>query len=127
MAHHRVTQVTYASAMSTRIHEIVPVLPVRDLDRAVGFYHSLGFEVSRYEAIYAYARRDDVWLHLALTPDLDPLVGAGAVYAYVADARALAAEWGAGPPVTTDYGMIEGHVKDPDNNLIRFGSPLDAS
>jgi hypothetical protein len=28
------------------------------------------------------------------------------------------------PPTDTDYGLREGAHIDPDNNLIRFGSPL---
>jgi hypothetical protein len=50
---------------------------------------------------------------------------------YVGDADALAEEWsrpGIGgtthPVVDTPYGLREGVHVDPDNNIIRFGSPM---
>ena len=50
-------------------------------------------------------------------------------YLYVNDADALAAEWRAagvdvGAPEDTPWGQREGVVRDPDGNIIRFGSPL---
>jgi DNA-binding MarR family transcriptional regulator len=112
---------------------LVPIFPVRDLARALAHYASLGFQVSAYQDgdEYGFAERDGASLHLSHQADLDPAVGASAAYLYVADADALAREW-AQPrvggrtrgPCDTPYGLREGAHLDPDNNLIRFGSPM---
>jgi DNA-binding MarR family transcriptional regulator len=112
---------------------LVPIFPVRDLARALAHYTSLGFQVSSYQDgdEYGFAERDGAALHLSHQVDLDPAVGASAAYLYVADADALAREW-ARPrvggrtraPRDTSYGLREGAHVDPDNNLIRFASPM---
>jgi catechol 2,3-dioxygenase-like lactoylglutathione lyase family enzyme len=111
---------------------IAPVFAVRDLDAALIHYDRLGFAV-RADASgqYGFARRDDVYLHLALVPDVDPLTSTSAAYLYVDDADALHAEWAAAgvaglfrKPVDTDYGLREGAHVDNDGNLLRYGSPL---
>lgn len=74
------------------------------------------------------ASRDRIDLHVARNPEHDSLTTAGCAYIDVADADALAAEWGEVAdgrnvaPVDTDYGTREGARFDPDGNLIRFGS-----
>lgn len=119
----------------TTLRQIAPILPVRDLAAALEHYRRLGFEVEAYAGadFYGYATRDDVSLHLALVHDLDPSLSNVALYLYVDDADALAAEWaGAGTggttntPEDTEYGLREGAHIDPDGNLIRFGSALDS-
>jgi DNA-binding MarR family transcriptional regulator len=112
---------------------LVPVFPVRDLARALAHYASLGFQVSAYQDgdEYGFAERDGASLHLSHQADLDPAVRASAAYLYVADADALAQEWAqprvgghTRPPRDTPYRLREGAHVDPDNNLIRFGSPM---
>ena len=112
---------------------VAPVFPVADVMRAMEHYRELGFEVTSHDrgTDYAFARRDDVWLHLAKVDDLDPATSLSAAYLYVEDADALAAEWSATgaegrfvDPVDTDYGLREGAHVDPDGNLLRYGSPL---
>jgi hypothetical protein len=107
------------------------ILPVRDLARAAEHYRALGFDVAPYGggAQYAFARRGPVELHLAVVDRLDPAASNSAVYLYVADADALAAEWSAAglpgqlaDPVDTPYGLREGAHIDPWGNLLRFGS-----
>ncbi|HEY2203574.1 MAG TPA: MarR family transcriptional regulator [Pseudonocardia sp.] len=116
-----------------RLTRFAPIFGVRDLARALEHYARLGFRVDAYADgdEYGFAHRDGVELHLALQPDMDPLVGAGAAYLFVRDADDLAREWsrpGIGgrlhPPVDTDYRVREGAHIDPDGNLIRFGSRL---
>jgi DNA-binding MarR family transcriptional regulator len=120
-------------AEATPVSHFAPILPVTDLARSLRHYRGLGFTVSAYDGAdeYGFAERDGAGLHLSRHPDLDPLTGAGAAYLYVRDADALAAEWsrpGIGgrthPPTDTPYGLREGAHLDPDNNLIRFGSPI---
>lgn len=52
-------------------------------------------------------------------------------FLYVSDTHALHHEWREVvvdgrlvPPVDSDYGLVEGAYVDPDDNLLRFGSPL---
>lgn len=117
----------------TAFSRVVPVLPVADIAAAAAHYQTLGFEVTLYEggAAYGYALRGDVELHLSQHGGLDPQTTTSAAYLYVADAKALYAEWrsaGASgklhPPTDTDYGLCEGAYIDPDGNLLRFGSPI---
>ena len=110
----------------TGFQTIAPVLPVGDLDRAVTHYQGLGFEVTgQDEGVgYAFANRDEVWLHLS---QIDGYTGEDSVvsaYLYVDDADAVATAWGDATPEDTDYGLREGHHIDPDGNLLRYGSWL---
>ena len=112
------------------LNEAAPVLPVRDVDRAVHHYRDLGFEVTTYEGGgYAYARRGAVQLHLTQVDDVDPKANTSAVYLYVDDAQALHDEWQGLPGrliavSDTPYGLREGAHIDEDGNLLRFGSPI---
>jgi hypothetical protein len=118
--------------MAAKLSRTAPVFPVRDLPRALEHYRSLGFHITvpAEHSDYGFLERDGVEFHLAAAPDLDPATNTSATYLYVDDADALAAEWSrpgvAGQtqyPEDTDYGLREGVHLDPDNNLIRFGSP----
>jgi len=117
------------------LNRIAPVLPVRDLAAAMGHYRRLGFDVKAYRGadFYGYANRDEVSLHLSRVHNPDPTTSNVAIYLYVDDADALAAEWAAADtggttntPADTEYGLREGAHIDPDGNLIRFGSPLES-
>lgn len=119
--------------VTSRLRYFAPIFPAQDMKRAVEHYESLGFTVDGYEdgSEYAFAKRDDVEIHLSATPDHDPLTGAACVYLYVEDAGALAEEWRrngvggkTGQAADTDYHVREGVHIDPDNNMIRFGSPI---
>lgn len=111
---------------------VAPVLPVRDIDRAMEHYTRLGFDVSEYEGGgYAFAKRDQVWLHLESAPGLPVEADGTQMYVYVADADALHAEWRASgalgvlmPLNDTEYGLREFAHFDPDGNLLRVGSWL---
>jgi len=108
---------------------VEPIFVVSDVARSVAHYEKLGFSTSHHDAGYAFAHRSDLTIHLA-GPGVDAeRVGRGSIYMHVDDADALAEEWrGAGvelvEPEDFDYGKREGSHKDPDGNLIRFGSPL---
>jgi uncharacterized glyoxalase superfamily protein PhnB len=88
-------------------------------------YGRLGFAVREYDGgDYGFATRDDIELHLGVTPHTGAV---GSAYLFVDDADALAEEWrSAGvevhKPVDTEWGRHEGAVVDPDGNVIRFGS-----
>jgi Ser/Thr protein kinase RdoA (MazF antagonist)/predicted enzyme related to lactoylglutathione lyase len=119
----------------TRLSHFSPILPVKDLRRALAHYASLGFVTTAYEEgdDYGFADRDDIGLHFAAEPDHQPGTGGVETYLYVEDADALYAEWSAPgiggitrPVGDTDYRLREGSHIDPDGNLIRFGSPSPA-
>jgi hypothetical protein len=89
-----------AAGRPTRLGSVSPILAVRDLDAALGHYRTLGFAVHAYEggAAYGFVERDDLSLHLAEDPALDPAANDCAVYLYVNDADALYAQWRAARP-----------------------------
>ena len=104
-----------------------PCFEVADVERAVGHYQLLGFTISHHDENYAFAHRDNLTIHLAHSEE--PTTGAGALYIHVDDADRLAEDWRAADmkvigPDDYDYGNREGSHRDPDGNLLRFGSPL---
>jgi catechol 2,3-dioxygenase-like lactoylglutathione lyase family enzyme len=109
---------------------VAPIFPVRDVEAALAHYRRLGFETRGYEdGMYGFAARDSLEIHLGLASALDPGTNASGAYLWVDDADALAAEWrDAGvevaTPVDTPWGQHEGAHRDPDGNVIRFGSPV---
>ena len=122
--------------MST-LQRIAPVLPVRDVAKAIEHYRALGLKADPYAVVgpsgpfYGFVGSGDVELHLTLVRDLDPTANTSACYIYVADADALHASWtssGVGgrftPPADTSYGHREFVHWDPDGNLLRVGSLL---
>lgn len=117
---------------SPQFRTIAPVLLVRDLTRAMDHFTRLGFDVTESEGGgYAFAKRDEVWVHLESAPDLGPGAEGSSCYLYVADADEVHAEWRASgalgvlmPPHDTEYGLREFAHFDPDGNLIRVGSWL---
>jgi glyoxalase/bleomycin resistance protein/dioxygenase superfamily protein len=106
--------------------------PVSDMRVTLAHYEQLGFEVMPHaEATeWAWARFGTAELHLYVKKDHDPARTAAAADLSVADCDALARQWsttgvpGTSDPYDTPYGMREAVHVDPDNNLIRFGSPL---
>ena len=112
---------------------VAPVIPVGDLDAALGRYRRLGFEVRAYDgdARYGFVDRDGVSMHLTEVVDHDPARSGAAVYLYVSDAGAVHAEWVAAGvagrfhgPTDTDDGLREFGFVDTDGTLHRVGSPL---
>jgi catechol 2,3-dioxygenase-like lactoylglutathione lyase family enzyme len=120
---------------------VAAILPVKDVAAAMSRYRQLGFDGRVYEhttpegrPFYGFLQRDGVALHLAWTPDLNPLTNTSAVYIYVDDPDALYVAWrAAGPlgqlrsPQDTDWGMREMSYSDPDGNLLRIGRRLGTS
>jgi catechol 2,3-dioxygenase-like lactoylglutathione lyase family enzyme len=104
-----------------------PVFKVSNIERAKDHYTKLGFEISEHDETYAFAHRDGV-VTIHLTFD-DGVPSPSALYLHVDDANQVATEWrlagmAVDGPVDEEYGKTEGSHRDPDGNLIRFGSPL---
>jgi uncharacterized glyoxalase superfamily protein PhnB len=121
------------------VKSVAPVLPVKSVPSALEHYQKLGFEVTVYEEpegsapVYGFVCLGAVELHLACVADIDPAQTTSACYLYVADADALYEQWRSAevggrlhPPQDTPYGLREFAHVDPDGNLLRVGSPLDA-
>jgi hypothetical protein len=116
----------------TTFKRIAPIFPVRDVSVSLAHYGRLGFTAREYErGGYGYITRDGVEIHLGVVTD-SSRAGPSSVYLWVEDADALAQAWrSAGAdvrsPEDTEWGQHEGALIDPDGNIIRFGSPVDAT
>jgi hypothetical protein len=126
--------------MAVAFERVAPVLPVRNVARALERYRKLGFKGSAYcepgasteaDPIYAFLSWGPVEVHLSRFEELDPKTTTSVCYLYVDDADALHAHWTAAgvegrlrPPADTPYGLREFGYADPDGNLLRVGSPL---
>lgn len=116
------------------IAAVVPILPVRDLTRAIDFYERLGFTAKRYRDgdFYAFIQRDGRDLHLSKTPELDPEKNFVRVYFYLREGTAAALEAqsrAAGmtivePLAPHEWKMKEFVLQDPDGNRLIFGESL---
>src|SRR3954466_10897834 len=116
----------------------VPILPARHLRATLAFYERLGFTSQGAPPEvwdYLIVGRGAIELHFFAEPDVDPLTTSFSCYLRVPDADALHAEWerigieydpvtGSRliAPETTDYGMREFALVDPNGNLVRVGS-----
>lgn len=104
-----------------------PILPVVEMENAVGFYRRLGFDIEPYDAGYnILSHSGDEILHLRVVEDLDPDKNAASVYFHVQDVDAVHGEWrengiASGEVVDQPWGMREFSVTDPAGNLIRVG------
>jgi catechol 2,3-dioxygenase-like lactoylglutathione lyase family enzyme len=118
------------------------VLLVDDVKVATDYYRDkLGFEVTFYlhnPMHYAYASRDDVYLHFACFRDVPPRPNVELVppdmfdvYIYVDDIDALhreLVERGADllfAPTEQGYGLREIRVRDPHGYVLAFGQMSD--
>jgi uncharacterized glyoxalase superfamily protein PhnB len=111
---------------------VAPVVPVRDIARALRRYRMLGFSAREYQgpARYGYVECDGVELHLSESPEHDRHDGAE-LYFYVSDADALYEAWSTSgvkgrfiAPHDTDYGLREFAFIDRDGTAHRVGSSL---
>jgi len=118
-----------------RFSNVAPVIPVRDLDRALRRYRKLGFSARAYDGPdrYGFVERGGVELHLSEAPEHDRHDGAE-IYLYVSDAETLFTAWSSAgvkgrfiPPHDTPYGLREFAFVDRDGTAHRVGSPLDAA
>ena len=115
---------------------IVPILKVRDIERALDFYcgilgcqEEFRFRLSEHGPFYAGVRYDGHPLHLS-TFGGDSVIGA-AVYFYVEDVDSLYERFKASgltkaemEPTNQDWQQRELYIRDPDGNALRFGAPL---
>lgn len=116
------------------LHHLAPILPVKDLARAMDFYRALGFHAEPYKngQGYGFLSRDKVEMHLSQSNDLVATQNQSAVYFYLepGTAASLEAEFRAAgahilsPLAPREWKMNEFVLHDPDGNLLRFGEHL---
>jgi uncharacterized glyoxalase superfamily protein PhnB len=125
---------------AARITDATPVLLVRDVVKAAGYYtDKLGFFVERFwgePPAFTIARRDGVFIMLNQVGAGDDFRPNGAydgrfsVYVDVSDADALHAEFqGKGADIVCEpedqpYMMREFQVRDLDGHLLGFGHDI---
>lgn len=117
---------------------MTPVMHVRDLDAALAFVATLGFETRyRMGGGYAYVDREGAGLRIMAYPEAHIFEGGRDRFAYYVDVRdvdALHAELrpalGALPeedvhgPADKGYGQRELLVRGPDGQLFVFGQSI---
>src|SRR5258707_9443468 len=84
----------YSKMPEQSIARIVPILPVRNLARAMDFYRLLGFAAHAWQNGdgYAFLTRDGLEIHLRTASDLIDNQNPCGVYFYLADATAATLE-----------------------------------
>jgi hypothetical protein len=107
---------------------IEPIFSVADAQRSMAHYRRLGFTTSKQDEYYAFAHRGHLTIHPAHADGQSNPIS-GSIYMHVDDADGVAIDWRSPGfdvvgPEDFDYGKREGSHRDPDGNLIRFGSPL---
>jgi catechol 2,3-dioxygenase-like lactoylglutathione lyase family enzyme len=116
------------------IARIVPILPVKNLARAMDFYRLLGFSAHAWKNgdAYGFLTRDGLEIHLSQSDMLIENQNPCGAYFYLADdtAAALEAEFRAAgakilsPLAPREWKMNEFVLSDPDGNLLRFGEDI---
>ena len=110
---------------------VVPILPVRDLTRAMAFYRRLGFSAHSWQNgnTYAFIQRDGHELHLSRSEKLTGNQSPAAAYFYLVKgtAESLEAEFRAAaieilePLAPRPWNMKDFTISDPDGNMLHFG------
>ncbi len=115
----------------------IPILHSADLARTAAFYARLGFtESGRWPDYLIVTHPSGIELHATLDRTVDRWTNGLSCYIRFPDAagaRALHDAWAATEvpapaelraPWTTDYGLLEFALIDPDGNLVRIGGAL---
>ncbi len=109
--------------------EVVPVIPVRDVDAAVAwFVDVLGFDEDFRWKEYAGVRLDGARAHLNGFSGSDDRIGKSQMYFFVPDVdavwtRVVAAGGAVDHPIgDQEYGMRDFSVRDADGNRYTFGT-----
>jgi catechol 2,3-dioxygenase-like lactoylglutathione lyase family enzyme len=101
------------------------VLPSRDLDRSTRFYARLGYEVVRRYPDYVILACGGSELHLAAA-ELEPETNPAGLYIRVESIDQWASTF---RKLAEDkpWGQREFAISDPDENLLRFGEPIQSA
>jgi catechol 2,3-dioxygenase-like lactoylglutathione lyase family enzyme len=113
--------------MSTQPHAVIPIIPCNDLDISQRFYEQLGFREPNPNLAFRAEYRileDGEGGAIHLQPAVPGWVipGRNPFGVYIASRLLpqIAARFGK-TPQTTEYGMLEIALSDPDETLVRVG------
>ena len=98
--------------MKTQFLRISPVLPSRDVERDVNWYHTkVGFELIHKDKLYAVLKRENLSIHLQWHADTkdDPLPGGSVIKIFVNNIQPICQE------------LIERGTINPDKLIL--GTP----
>ena len=110
--------------------DVTPTLPVADMDEAIRFYESAGFDVERYDGGFAFVHFDDQSVFdLDLVEGSDPSTNHAGCYVITPAVDEWHARFvAAGLPVTAvedmPWGMHEFTLTDPSGNHVRVGATV---
>jgi predicted enzyme related to lactoylglutathione lyase len=108
--------------------DVTPTLPVADMNEAIRFYESAGFDVERYDDGFAFVRyRDQSVFDLDLNEHATPPSNGAGCYIITGNvdawhARFVATGLDVTPVEDMPWGMHEFTLTDPSGNHIRVGT-----
>lgn len=116
------------------IYAIHPKLPMRDINKTLGFYQKLGFQnigVENYKT-YLLMKLDIVEIHFFAYPELEVSQNYGQVYIRTDAIHELYRQWvdqgveihPNGPLEQKPWKQWEFSLLDPDFNLLTFGQSV---
>jgi len=115
----------------TGVLDSTPILPVRDMEEAVGFYAAAGFDVRVHDGGgYGFVSHDDESVFdLGHENGLDVASNRAGCYLIVPSpdewhARLTSLRYRVTPLRNEDYGMREFALTDPSGNHLRFGHSI---
>lgn len=112
----------------TKFVRIAPRLIVNDLESALTFYKSLGFDVERHDETLAFAKADGFDLHIHHDPNSRPshsvwwieVEGIEVLYKTCQDSSSAKV---CSEIMSQPWGFREFNIRDPFNNLLIFAEP----
>ena len=113
--------------MTLRLDHAAPILPAVHYDKSLGFFRSLGFDITEYSN-YAVMRLGGADIHLQATKDRTQSENS-VCYLYVNDVDlfySIAVARGAvslQAPSEREWGLRECALVDPSGILLRVGTP----
>ena len=92
--------------------DVTPTLPVSDMDEAIRFYESAGFDIERYDDGFAFVRfGDQSVFDLDLISNMDPSANHAGCYIITADADEWHCRFSSWPSGHADQGHAMGHAR----------------
>ena len=111
--------------------DVTPTLPISDMNLAVAFYETAGFQVRRYDDGFAFVSLDDQSVFdLDLIATTDPATNGAGCYIVTDDVdawhgRLVAAGLSVTPIDDMPWNMHEFTLTDPSGNRVRIGTPTE--
>jgi catechol 2,3-dioxygenase-like lactoylglutathione lyase family enzyme len=110
--------------------DVTPTLPVSDMDEAIRFYESAGFDIERYDDGFAFVHFDDQSVFdLDLATGMDSSTNHAGCYIITPEVDAWHQRFSAAGLAVTPigdmpWGMHEFALTDPSGNNVRIGRSI---